>query len=102
MRCAWGEKALGAYLGEDLVHWEKHDSCELICSADRHLPMLVDQGSADIFLADQLRTPLLETACADAAYPATIRMQEGYDHSYFFIASFIDEHVAFHAQHCHD
>jgi S-formylglutathione hydrolase len=98
--CPWGIKALGAYLGENREHWRSHDSCALIRAADRQLPMLVDQGTADNFLDEQLRTPSLEAACADAAYPATIRMQEGYDHSYFFIASFIDEHIAFHAEHC--
>ncbi len=98
--CPWGEKALGAYLGEDRGAWLAHDSCELVRGAQQHVPMLVDQGSADGFLEEQLRTPLLEAACAESGYVAQIRMQEGYDHSYFFIASFIDEHIAFHASHC--
>lgn len=99
-RCPWGEKAFSAYLGDDREAWLVHDSCELIRRADRHVPVLVDQGAADAFLAEQLQTPLLEAACRDSDYPATLRMQAGYDHSYFFIASFIDEHIAFHAAHC--
>jgi S-formylglutathione hydrolase len=98
--CPWGEKAFLAYLGDDRDTWLAHDACALIRASGARLPMLVDQGSADGFLQEQLRTPLLEAACADAAYPAHIRMQAGYDHSYFFIASFIDEHIAFHAAHC--
>lgn len=96
-QCPWGEKALGAYLGSDRGLWREHDTCALIRRATQRLPMLVDQGSADQFLQEQLRTPLLEAACAERDYRATIRMQGGYDHSYFFIASFIDEHIAFHA-----
>lgn len=99
-QCPWGEKAFGAYLGADRELWLAHDSCELIRRADRHLPMLVDQGAADTFLDVQLRTPMLEVACRESRYPATVRLHAGYDHSYFFIASFIDEHVAFHAAHC--
>ena len=98
-QCPWGEKALGAYLGSDRGLWREHDTCALIRRATQRLPMLVDQGSADQFLQEQLRTPLLEAACAERDYRATIRMQDGYDHSYFFIASFIDEHIAFHAAH---
>jgi len=98
--CPWGEKAFTAYLGSDRTLWQASDSCELIRSASRHMPLLVDQGTADSFLKEQLKTSLLEEACLESAYPATIRMQEGYDHSYFFIASFMDDHIAFHAQHC--
>ena len=96
-QCPWGEKALGAYLGSDRGLWLEHDTCALIRRATQRLPMLVDQGSADQFLEEQLQTPLLEAACAESDYRATIRMQDGYDHSYFFIASFIEEHIAFHA-----
>lgn len=99
-QCPWGEKALTAYLGADRATWAAHDSCALIEAAGVHPPLLVDQGSADNFLAEQLNTPLLESACAAAEGEATIRMQDGYDHSYFFIASFIDEHISFHARHC--
>jgi S-formylglutathione hydrolase len=100
LECPWGHKAFSGYLGEDRERWAQHDSCVLVRAATQHLPMLVDQGAGDNFLDEQLKTPLLETACAEAGYPATIRMHEGYDHSYFFIASFMDEHVAFHAGHC--
>jgi S-formylglutathione hydrolase len=95
--CPWGEKALGHYLGPDRETWRDYDSTVLLASASEQLPVLVDQGDADIFLAEQLKTPLLEQACQATGYPMTIRMQEGYDHSYFFIASFIGEHLAFHA-----
>jgi S-formylglutathione hydrolase len=99
-RCPWGEKAFSRYLGSDRTLWAEYDSCELIRQTDRLLPLLVDQGTADGFLAEQLCTPHLVDACRERGFPATIRMQEGYDHSYFFIASFIDEHIAFHARHC--
>lgn len=97
MRCPWGEKALGGYLGPDRDAWRAYDSTELLAASSERLPVLVDQGDADNFLAEQLHTPLLEQAAAAADYPMTIRMQPGYDHSYFFIASFIGEHLAFHA-----
>jgi S-formylglutathione hydrolase len=99
MRCPWGHKALGNYLGEDRDLWRDYDSCELIRRADSHLPILVDQGEADNFLAEQLQTGLLDEASSEAAYPLTIHMRPGYDHSYFFIASFMGEHIAFHASH---
>ena len=99
MRCPWGVKAFSNYLGPDRDAWKEHDSCELISRSEKRLPLLVDQGSADGFLQEQLKPELLEQACADSAYPITLRMQEGYDHSYFFIASFIEEHIAFHARH---
>jgi len=97
LRCPWGEKALGNYLGPDRDSWRQYDATALLAGAGEQLPVLVDQGDADNFLAEQLKTPLLEQACGEAAYPMTIRMQAGYDHSYFFIASFIGEHLAFHA-----
>jgi S-formylglutathione hydrolase len=97
LNCPWGEKALGNYLGPEREAWREYDTTALLAGAREQLPVLVDQGDADDFLAEQLRTPLLKQACADAGYPMTIRMQEGYDHSYFFIASFIGEHLAFHA-----
>jgi S-formylglutathione hydrolase len=97
MDCPWGEKALGNYLGSDRGAWEAHDASVLVGRAESHLPVLVDQGDADEFLAEQLRTDRLVAAAAAADYPMTIRMQPGYDHSYFFIASFIGEHLAFHA-----
>jgi S-formylglutathione hydrolase len=99
LNCPWGEKALGNYLGADRVAWKQYDTTELVRSAEYRLPVLVDQGDADNFLASQLKTELLEKACAEASYPMTIRMQAGYDHSYFFIASFIGEHIEFHMRH---
>ncbi|WP_018013668.1 S-formylglutathione hydrolase [Teredinibacter turnerae] len=99
LNCPWGEKALGQYLGDDRSAWEDYDTCALLGKAQSHLPVLVDQGSADSFLVEQLKTDLLLRASTEHQYPMTIRMQAGYDHSYFFIASFIDEHIAFHANH---
>jgi len=99
LNCPWGEKALGNYLGPDREAWRDHDTTELVQRATRRLPTLVDQGSADDFLEEQLKTPLLEQASQAADYPMTIRMQPGYDHSYFFISTFIGEHIAFHAGH---
>ncbi|MGB3423079.1 MAG: S-formylglutathione hydrolase [Castellaniella sp.] len=95
----WGQKAFTAYLGDDRSAWAQWDAVELIRAASPadHLPMLVDQGLDDEFLEGQLRPELLEAACLDAGYLSTVRRQAGYDHSYYFIASFIDEHVAFHA-----
>ena len=98
-RCPWGEKALGNYLGPDRDAWRDYDATLLLAASDERLPVLVDQGDADGFLAEQLRTELLREACEEAGYPMTIRMQPGYDHSYFFIASFIGEHLDFHAGH---
>jgi S-formylglutathione hydrolase len=97
MNCPWGQKALGGYLGPDRDAWRDYDSTALLAASGERLPVLVDQGDADNFLAEQLHPHLLEQACVAADYPMTIRMQPGYDHSYFFIASFIGEHLAFHA-----
>lgn len=97
VNCPWGEKALGNYLGENRETWQAYDSCALIAAGAQHMPVLVDQGAADNFLSEQLQTTLLEKTCKEADYPITIRMQPGYDHSYFFISSFIGEHLAFHA-----
>jgi len=96
-RVPWGEKALGGYLGDNRSAWGKYDACALIASADEKLPLLVDQGDADGFLNNQLKPELLTAACEQAAHPLTLRLQPGYDHSYFFIASFIGDHVAHHA-----
>ncbi|NQX89358.1 MAG: S-formylglutathione hydrolase [Halioglobus sp.] len=97
--CPWGHKALGNYIGEDQRAWKQYDTTELVRIAQRHLPILVDQGEADNFLDEQLKTALLEQASAEADYPMTIRRQPGYDHSYFFVATFIGDHIDFHAQH---
>lgn len=96
--CTWGEKALGGYLGGKRADWHAYDACALVGQASHYLPVLVDQGSADEFLAKQLQTERLAEASTAANYPMTIRYQEGYDHSYFFIASFIAQHMAFHAK----
>ena len=98
LNCPWGEKALGNYLGGDREDWKQHDSTELVRAAQQHLPIMVDQGAADDFLHEQLKTELLQQASAEANYPITIRMQPGYDHSYFFISTFIGEHIEFHMQ----
>jgi len=98
MQCPWGEKALGGYLGADRAVWRAYDACALIADGARLPALLVDQGGADGFLESQLKTDLLVKACAEAGIPATIRIQPGYDHSYYFISSFMAEHVAWHAQ----
>ncbi len=97
IHCPWGQKALGNYIGADRENWKQYDTCELLRQATERLPVLVDQGEADDFLQEQLKTELLAQASAEADYPVSIRMQPGYDHSYFFIASFIGEHIRFHA-----
>ena len=99
LNCPWGEKALGNYIGDDKADWAQYDTCELVSKAKTQLPILVDQGTADNFLEEQLKTDLLIKASEQAAYPMQIRYQDGYDHSYFFIASFIQEHLRFHAKH---
>lgn len=99
MRCPWGEKAFTAYLGEDRSQWERYDSCALLSEKGAHPPLLVDQGEADEFLRQQLCTHMLLQACDAIGGDAQINLRPGYDHSYFFIASFIDQHIAFHAEH---
>lgn len=98
LNCPWGEKALGGYLGQDRAAWRAYDACALIADGARLPDLLVDQGEADTFLAEQLKTQLLVDACARTGQPATIRMQPGYDHSYYFISTFMAEHVAWHAK----
>ncbi|WP_049623231.1 S-formylglutathione hydrolase [Frateuria defendens] len=97
-RVPWGEKAFGAYLGADREAWKAWDACELVASAREKLPLLVDQGDADEFLAGQLKPELLAAACHAAGHPFAWRKQPGYDHSYYFVASFIGEHIAHHAE----
>jgi S-formylglutathione hydrolase len=94
----WGEKALGGYLGGDRAAWRKHDAVALIEDGARVRALLVDQGGADTFLADQLRSELLEAACAAAGIPLTLRHRGGYDHSYYFISSFMADQLRWHAQ----
>ena len=102
LQCPWGEKALGHYIGPDRTAWHEYDACALIAGGARLPDLLVDQGEADSFLEGQLRTQLLADACAAAGQPATIRMQPGYDHSYYFISTFMADHVAWHAQRLND
>lgn len=94
----WGQKALGRYLGEDGNAWREYDAIALIEDGARHDHLLVDQGTADTFLDEQLRPGLLAMACAKAGLEPNIRLQEGYDHSYYFISTFMAEHVAWHAE----
>jgi S-formylglutathione hydrolase len=98
MNCPWGNKALAGYLGDDMDAWARHDACALIGKAQERLPLLIDQGGADNFLKEQLKPELIETACAQADHPLILRMQPGYDHSYYFISTFIGDHVAWHAK----
>jgi len=98
LNCPWGEKALGGYLGPDKASWREYDACALIEDGARLPDLLVDQGDADNFLHEQLKTDLLAMACRKAGIPATIRMQPGYDHSYYFISSFMAHHIAWHAE----
>lgn len=93
----WGQKAFAAYLGEDRAAWAQYDASELIRTAAEKLPVLVDQGEADEFLDVQLQPWRLKDAADAAGYPVYLRMQPGHDHSYYFIASFIGEHIAHHA-----
>ncbi|MEY2925912.1 MAG: S-formylglutathione hydrolase [Pseudomonadota bacterium] len=96
INCPWGQKALTGYLGADQARWRDYDSCALIAGGARLLHLLVDQGEADAFLDQQLKTDLLVSACQAAGQNATIRMQPGFDHSFYFITSFIAEHLAWH------
>lgn len=101
MNCPWGVKAFTAYLGEDRETWRAHDACELLREGSSHGyfdDILVDQGLGDQFLIDQLKPELLEDACRKSGQKLTLRMQHGYDHSYFFMASFIADHIDWHAR----
>jgi S-formylglutathione hydrolase len=93
----WGDKAFSAYLGSDRESWKAYDSTELLKTATHKLPLLIDQGDADEFLDAQLRPDLLKAQADALSYPVTLRMQPGYDHSYYFVASFIGQHMAYHA-----
>lgn len=94
----WGEKAFSAYLGDDREAWKQWDAVELVTATRERLPLWVDQGEADEFLARQLRPQLLESACRAAGHPLDLHLRPGYDHSYYFVASFIGEHIARHAR----
>ena len=96
--CPWGEKAFSGYLGSDRSRWREWDACALVAKAQEKLPILVDQGDRDDFMTSQLKPEALEVAAKAAEHPLTLRIQPGYDHSYYFIASFIDDHLRHHAQ----
>lgn len=96
--CPWGRKAFGAYLGNDQDAWLAYDAARLIATASERLPMLIDQGSQDEFLSEQLMPDALERAAEAGQYPLELRYQEGYDHSYYFIATFMEDHLRHHAQ----
>jgi S-formylglutathione hydrolase len=100
MRCPWGEKALTGYLGQDRAAWAAYDSTALVQSRGwSGPPILVDQGEADPFLVTQLRPDLLEQACAAAKVPLHLRLQPGYDHGYYFVSTFIEDHLRHHRAH---
>jgi S-formylglutathione hydrolase len=98
-RCPWGHKAFSRYLGDDRAAWAEHDASALMRKAHRPYPhgILIDQGLADTFLKEQLYPEAFEAACSEADQPLTLRRHAGYDHGYYFIASFVGEHIAFHA-----
>lgn len=97
LNCPWGEKALSGYLGPDRASWREYDACALIEDGARLPDILVDQGMADNFLTDQLKPELLESACSAAGQNLTLRRHDGYDHSYYFISTFMADHLEWHA-----
>lgn len=97
INCPWGQKALKGYLGDNKDAWRQHDACALIEKASERLPLFVDQGEDDNFLDEQLKPHLLTEICEKTGHPLTLRMQPGYDHSYFFIATFMGDHITWHA-----
>ncbi|HEX6119364.1 MAG TPA: alpha/beta hydrolase-fold protein, partial [Dongiaceae bacterium] len=97
----WGQKAFGAYLGPEQAAWAEHDSCALMASRGWARDILIDQGESDEFLATQLRPDLFAQACKARRVPLTLRMQAGYDHSYYFISTFLAEHIRWHAERLH-
>ncbi|GEM77489.1 S-formylglutathione hydrolase [Vibrio sagamiensis] len=99
LQCPWGHKAFTAYLGSDIESWKQYDASELLKQGKSPLPILVDQGDADSFLKEQLKPEMLLAAAEMHSSQLELRMQPGYDHSYFFISSFIEDHLNFHAKH---
>ncbi len=98
MQCPWGEQALGRYLGSDRQQWQAYDSCELVSIRAIKSTILIDQGGDDEFLLEQLKPELFVQACEKSGQEVTLRMQAGYDHSYYFISSFIGDHIQHHAE----
>ena len=99
MQCPWGEKAFMSYLGNDRESWKQYDACELLRQVKLEIPILVDQGEDDCFLEEQLKPENFKAVASSRDAEIAMRMHSGYDHSYFFIASFIDDHIRFHAEH---
>ena len=99
VNCPWGKKAFAAYLGKDTTIWADYDASLLMRQASQFVPALVDQGEADNFLVEQLKPETLESAANQSGYPLELNRREGFDHSYYFIASFIEQHLRFHAEH---
>lgn len=97
-RCPWGQKAFTNYLGSDRQQWQSYDASELVLTVNFNRPILIDQGSRDPFLKEQLLPEVFETACQKVKQPLTLRYQDGYDHSYYFIATFIQDHIRHHAE----
>lgn len=97
MQCPWGQKAFTHYLGDNPESWRAYDASELVLTTQHPHPILIDQGTADPFLDQQLMPEKFEQACAKVGQPLTLRRQEGYDHGYYFIATFIEDHIRFHA-----
>lgn len=98
LNCPWGEKALGGYIGSDQVAWREYDACALIEDGARVGDILVDQGTSDNFLEEQLKPQLLVEACDKAGIPLSLNMRDGYDHSYYFISTFMEDHLRWHAE----
>ena len=96
-QCPWGVKAFTGYLGDDRSRWSEHDATELVKAGARTSHILVDQGLADSFLAEQLNPGLFETACAHAGQPLTLRRHDGYDHGYYFVSTFMRDHLTHHS-----
>ena len=99
INCPWGEKAFSAYLGDDKDTWREHDASELMRYVKQFVPARVDQGEADNFLKEQLKPETLQASAEQSGYPLELNLHEGYDHSYYFISSFIEAHLRFHQQH---
>lgn len=98
VNCPWGQKALAGYLGEDRETWNSYDACYLVANGKSRQPLFIDQGDADKFLIEQLKPDNLKKVCEEYQHPLELRLQPGYDHSYFFIASFIEDHLRYHAK----
>ena len=97
-QCPWGQKAFTEYLGDDKMEWLKHDANQMMKNTNMKTPMLIEQGSADEFLERELNFELFRETCSNRNYPATFHIREGYDHSYYFIATFIGDHLRFHSE----